>query len=227
VQYTNDVVVYGDRPYQLYATDLDERVAVLKVLNRTAMDAVSSTTSTNYRGKYFGQDSVREDLYDWGTAKSNAIADWAGSSGNSPYVSPQFYSSLEKFKDVRTYLSARLEQNYYRPNLEAVATNRPAVITFMVYFSPEIVGGLSTTNVVYSDFGTGYVTGQWSVVAADIPNTSTNINSPTYVPWEPGTIPPSPWPDYEPALDETYVKSIGRIPSWGLKALLHWEFDYK
>ena len=77
VLYTNELTLYGDRPYGLYATDLDERWSVLTNLTEVpdAFILGNNSKGTDWLGNDFN------DATEAG-AKADAVTDWADD-GNS------------------------------------------------------------------------------------------------------------------------------------------------
>jgi hypothetical protein len=219
VQYTNDLTVYGDRPYRLYASDLDERAAVLAALVRTSV--IQSVFTNTYYTNWYGTGLDSSDPT-YAAARAEAEGDWQPRPGN--LIGPGLHYNY-------TYESAgrrsRVDSTYYRPYIRNLATNVARSVKFLAYLEP-LDQDLDDYEVLeYSDFESGHVTGRWNNVWFGPVNQAADIDSGFWFPASPGTI-PLPWTTAIPSTNDVgTVTTMGAIPAYGIKALIEWAFQYK
>jgi hypothetical protein len=219
VQYTNNLTVYGDRPYRLYAADLDERAKALAALVNTSV--IQSTFTNGYRYSASGRGLDSSDPT-YAAARAEAEADWAETStltGPGLHWNQTFESAGRR---------AWLASTCYRPYLRNVSTNIARSVKFLAYLVPlNEPYGWDYQRLLYSDFDTGHTTGRWNNVWFGPVNKAADIDSGFWFPVEPGTQ-PLPWNTEIPATNNTAVATtIGDIPAYGIKALINWDFQYK
>lgn len=225
VQYTNDIVVYGDRPYRLYASDLDERYTVLRMLTRTSM--ASAATYTNWQG--FGFDSL---YAGWTDAKADAESSWAG---NSVSGGAYMWNRMWQSTGYPVYNYAELYAGGSKYYVTAVSTNIPKSVEFYVHLRFDtnlyVIAGRDN-QIEHDDFSTGYTTGVWQRVATTSVGTNANVAATNWFPVEPGTVLPLPWVAEPPARSpgdpyQNYMRTFGQPSIYGEKALIDWQFEYR
>jgi hypothetical protein len=229
VQYTNNITVYGDRPYRLYAADLDERAAVLAALTRTVV------VQAGYSNDYVDAWSSVGTRSDWDVAKAEAEDEWVDVLTVPPgYVT---FMNGHFFKNTLSQLSssskrARLNGGFFKPYLRGVSTNIPRSVSFMAYLEPDVDAieeepGTYTYVTVFDDFGSGYTTNVWNTIWSGLAADQPDIDCPDWFPFSPGTQ-PLPWYGTNPASnDVVHTKTLGSVPNYGVKALIDWQFQYR
>lgn len=233
VVYTNNITVYGERPWRLYASDLDERWKVLDALRMTAQNAYWSTNGVRYEGQGY-RTVIGTNDPDWTAMQAYAETHWTSvgwtyspfygaSVGNNMYIDNDYPQD----KGYATLAGSFGKQYTY-----GIHTNTSKAVEFFVFFdaSADIAGAESSENhfVEVDDFGTGYTTGKWHSVTIMPEDTEDSAFSETYVPSVPGTQ-PLPWVETPPARTNSsdrllWQKTTGR--STGNKALIHWKFKF-
>jgi hypothetical protein len=218
VQYTNNIVVYGNRPYRLYLTDLDERWRVLKALTHTAHTVIAYTSQ--YAAGESGGDVVR---VPWSDLETLAEASWTNASPRGDLINnhKHFYTTGGGFRRKEALLFGGSHK--YAASVPTNGT--PRSVQFYAWLDPPY--SADTNDVVtFSDFSTGYATNTWNLVGTEADTTNTSVQSADWFPRELAV--PLPWvsaPETNALGNIEYILSIGLED--GLEAVAEWDFEYK
>ena len=174
VSYTNEIVLYGNRPYRLHATDLDERWVVLKNLTWIEHDVPYPHTTnawpryhaTNYWYSGLGREPTAA------AARAEAEAVWA-----SPGVGPSYPRKTGYIIYDSTEFRAQIVNNNSELRLTDVPTN--AVADVQVYFAAVSPGydGATNNSAGWYAYGTDLLRDQTSLFANFTDNTSATLET--------------------------------------------------
>ena len=215
VIYTNEIVLYGDRPYRLYATDLDERAAVLGALTAT-LETSCSWTYTN------DCNAAGVDLHgsSWAAAKAGAIADYSTNDAARAPVS----SSWLEYDDDPEYAAA-LDGAINKCLVSGLSTTITHTVNIYVDSRARfLIDHQDYTNSLndfdYDDGSLGLPENQvsrWQRITNATP-TATVLSD------EAGSLAVAPWPTSNPPLTNDAMKVRG-FEFEDPQAIIEWDFD--
>ena len=223
--YTNNIVVYGARPYWLYAKDLDERYRVLNAMRYTAGEpALPGDITDGHEWRSRAESSTNT----WSGLRSLAEAAWAQYSTNSVdvggLISDQYW--LQKTFPSPATKNVGLFGQHIKWKTAAITanTNVQRRFLFAAWFSEDVSTGQTWE---FADFGLPFRTNQWTVFDASGWTYDTNPVVSAWFPCTPGSVVPASYA----ALPETtngyprFRRSQG--DNAHLRHVIEWDFQYK
>ena len=220
VIYTNEVVLYGDRPYRLYAADLDERAAVLGALTHAIGEGpiVQNWTynATNYhkRGDSISENTAAE-------ARTEAENDYDYGSGSLNLIANAFV-----VREGANDWDATIEKTINKVTVTNLSTSLPNTLHIYAENMPQGLSYQSWTNTLegwqYDDDGEGWPSNQ--IARIDTISNTNALNGISGA--ELGNLSLPAWPSTDPP-DTNDAINLRGFQSNLEGIIIEWDFDYK
>jgi len=225
--YTNNIVVYGARPYWLYARDLDERYKVLDAMRYTAAEPLLPDDITDrHRWRSLAASSTNT----WAGLRSLAESGWAQYATNSPSNSVGVGLGAIQYWEQRPFPSSarrtvNLSGGHERWKTGAFLTNIPHRVIFAAWMT-ESVSGDPDTHWEFESFGLPFSTNQWTPYHTSTWTQETNPVVSAWFPCTPGAVIPASYADLPETTNgyPSYTRSMG--VGTRFRHVIEWGFEY-